>query len=62
MLVGMLRTYNSVARFGSTPKPSDLAQGINVASILSIAIVPLLILGCMLILAGLLIRQAASDQ
>ena len=60
-LVGMLRAFNSIASSTTAPKPSDLAQGISVASIPSIAVVPLATLGVILIIAGLIIRQQSLD-
>lgn len=60
-LVGMLRAFNLIASSNTAPKPSDLAQGISVASIPSIAVIPLASLGVILIIAGLIIRQPVHD-
>lgn len=56
-LVGMLHTFNSIAGSTTAPKPSDLAKGVSVASIPSVAAGPLVILGVILIVAGLIIRK-----
>ncbi|MCA9038305.1 MAG: hypothetical protein KDA91_24435 [Planctomycetaceae bacterium] len=56
-LVGMLQAFDSIASSTTAPKPSELAEGISAASIPSIAVVPPEILGNILIIAGLIIRQ-----
>ena len=59
-LVGMYLAFQSIAH-STAPKASDFAQGIGVASIPSMASVPLAILGVVLIVAGLTIRQPIRD-
>ena len=56
-VVGMVLTFSSIANSATTPKPSDLAEGISVASLPSIAAVPLGILGVVLLVAGFIVRQ-----
>ena len=56
-VVGMVLAFNSIATSTTTPKPSDLAQNISVASLPSIAAVPLGILGVVLLVTGFMVRQ-----
>lgn len=56
-IVGMVLTLNSIATSTATPKPSDLAEGISTASLPSIAVIPLVVLGIVLLVAGLMVRQ-----
>jgi hypothetical protein len=60
-VLGMMLTIRSVGNSGS-PKPSDLANGISMATLPSIFIVPLLILGVVLIIAGLVVRQPVDQM
>ena len=56
-VLDMVLAFHSIAASTTTPKPSDLAQGISVALLPSIAVVPLGILGIVLLIVGLIVRQ-----
>ena len=57
-VVGMVLAFRSIATSTTTtPSPSDLAQGISVASLPSIAVVPFGILGIVLLIAGVVFRN-----
>ena len=59
-IIGMMWSFESVANSSSTPAPYSLARGISYASLPSIGIVPLGVLGIVLLIAGFLVRQPAS--
>lgn len=62
MVVGMVLAFNTVATSTTTPSPSDVAQGISVASLPAMAAVPLAISGVVLIVAGVVIRQPVDRE
>jgi len=55
--VGMMLAVRSIATSSATPKASDLAHDISVATIPSMAVVPLAVLGLVLLVLGLIVRQ-----
>ncbi|MDG1896360.1 MAG: hypothetical protein P8J37_15765 [Fuerstiella sp.] len=59
-VVGMMLAFDSIANNATTPSPSDLAQGINLASLPSFAAVPLAILGVALLICGFFVRRKHS--
>jgi hypothetical protein len=61
-LVGMLRVFNSIASSSTAPNPSDLAQDMSVVSIPSMAAGLLAILGVILLVAGVIIRQPIDNS
>ena len=60
-VIGMLLVTRSIAN-STGPEPSDLARGISVASLPSIAVVPLGVLGMVLLVSGLIVRRPISQN
>ncbi len=56
-IVGMVWSYESVADLSTTPKPSDLARGIGIATIPSIAVIPLGLFGIVMLILGFAWRE-----
>ena len=56
-IIGMFVAVERIAHSTAAPKPSDLAQGISLALIPSVAVVPLAIVGIVLLVAGFAVRQ-----
>lgn len=55
-VVGMVWSFDAVATSSSTPKPSDLADGISTALIPSIAAAPLVLVGIVFLVLGFVRR------
>jgi len=60
-VVGMMWSFDAIATSSSTPKPSDLANGISNALLPSIAAAPLALVGFVLLLLGLVRRRPVSE-
>ena len=56
-VVAMRMAFATIARGGATPKPSDVAHGISLATLPSWFAIPLAILGIVLLVTGLVVRQ-----
>lgn len=56
-VVGMIMSFDTIARSATTPKPADLAHGISTSLLPMVAGMPLGIVGLALLIAGLLIRR-----
>ena len=56
-IAGMIWALSSLANSTTPPTPSDIALGISLASIPSIAVIPIGILGIVLLIAGFVIRE-----
>lgn len=59
-VVGMMWSFDAVATSGSTPSPSDLAEGISNALVFSIAAAPLALAGIAMLILGLVRRQPVA--
>jgi hypothetical protein len=60
-VVTMIMAFASITESATNVSPSDLAQGVGVASVPSFFAVPLGILGIVLVVAGLIVRQPVTD-
>ncbi|TWU32769.1 hypothetical protein Q31b_58120 [Novipirellula aureliae] len=60
--IGMMWTFNTIATSSTTPRPSDLANGINSALIPSVAAAPLALVGIVLLILGFVRRQPVRDR
>ena len=56
-VVGMIVSFHTIAQSSTTPKPADLAHGISIALVPTVAGMPLGIVGVGLLIAGLIIRR-----
>lgn len=59
-VVGMIWSYDVIATSGSTPAPSDIANGISTASLPSIAIGPLVLFGIIMLILGFVWRRPVT--
>ncbi len=59
-VLGMIRSFDVIANASSTPKPSELATGISLALIPSLAGGPLAIVGIVLLILGFVRRRPVS--
>ncbi len=60
-VVGIMWSFHVVATSSSTPEPSDLAKGISIALIPSIAAAPLALVGIVLLILGFVRRQPIAE-
>jgi len=61
-VAGMTLAFDSVANSPTTPTPSELANGISIATVPSVAAAPLGLLGIVLVIAGLIRRRPVSHR
>lgn len=56
-VVGMVVSFHTIAHSTTTPAPADLAHGIRISMLATVAGLPLGIVGIALLIAGLIIRR-----
>ena len=56
-VVLMISSFRTIAQTNSTPKPTDLAEGISNAMLPLYGIVPFGLLGIVLVIVGLVVRR-----
>jgi hypothetical protein len=60
-VIGVMKSFDAVAKSSTTPKPSDLAGGVSNSFMFSIPVAPLAIIGVMFLILGFVRRQPVSN-
>jgi hypothetical protein len=61
-VVGMLVTFNTIGRSSTALSAEQVARGISIAMIPTLAVVPLGALGILLLILGFVFRRPAAEQ